>query len=155
MSNIFGDESMRRCSRCRETKVTDEFYRRKATAKVRAYWSHICKACAIEAASQNYVRPEVTARIKARRFQRQYGISRKTYDAMFAAQGGLCAICHQPETMIVPRTGLIRLLSVDHNHVTGAVRSLLCSNCNRALGWFKDDIRLLRSATKYLERHSS
>ncbi len=43
-------------------------------------------------------------------------------------QEGLCAICHQMETVIM--RGNLKLLSVDHNHTTGAIRGLLCTRCN-------------------------
>ena len=42
-------------------------------------------------------------------------------------------------------------LSVDHNHITGKIRGLLCSSCNVGLGVFKDSPDLLRKAIKYLD----
>ena len=57
--------------------------------------------------------------------RRQLGLSVEDYDAMLAAQGGVCAICGNP-----PKT---RRLDVDHDHKTGKVRGLLCHRCNRAL----------------------
>jgi hypothetical protein len=39
---------------------------------------------------------------------------------------------------------------VDHDHRTGAVRGLLCVDCNVALGRFKDDIEAVRRAAEYL-----
>ncbi len=71
---------------------------------------------------------------------------------MFVAQGGVCAICEQPET--AQRSGRAKWLAVDHDHGTGAVRGLLCSNCNPMLGYAKDDPALLRAAASYLESHA-
>jgi hypothetical protein len=45
------------------------------------------------------------------------------------------------------------MLSVDHDHVTGAVRGLLCSNCNLVLGYACDDVTVLQKAIGYLRRH--
>lgn len=80
-----------------------------------------------------------------------YGISRVDYDSLYLRQGGVCAICRRPETMVDKRTGKTQGLSVDHNHKTGKVRGLLCGVCNTGLGKFKEDPRLLRLAADYLE----
>ena len=74
----------------------------------------------------------------------KYGISVKEYEAMMESQDGCCAIC-----------GERRRLGVDHNHKTKAVRSLLCSPCNTAIGLFKEDTRRMRAAIEYLERANS
>ncbi len=62
----------------------------------------------------------------------KYGVTLEWYRAQEAKQLGLCAICGQPET--VKRSGVVRRLCVDHNHITGAVRGLLCTTCNTRLG---------------------
>lgn len=64
---------------------------------------------------------------------------------MLADQGGLCAICRQPE-----RTARNQVLAVDHDHSTGEVRGLLCSHCNRAVGLLADDPARLIRALAYL-----
>ena len=61
---------------------------------------------------------------------------------MIAAQQGLCPIC---------RRGLPPTPHVDHDHVTGAVRAVLCFNCNGGLGQFRDPPDVLRRAAAYLE----
>ena len=79
-----------------------------------------------------------------------YGLTVEAYNAMVRAQGGLCAICVGPPTR-TPR-GTYRLV-VDHRHSTGAVRSLLCGNCNVAIGHMRENPSLLRRAADYLEKH--
>ena len=74
--------------------------------------------------------------------RRRYGITGVQADAMLADQGGLCALCRRAPAA-----------HVDHDHATGAVRHLLCFNCNGGLGQFKDDPALLRAAARYLEAH--
>jgi hypothetical protein len=93
--------------------------------------------------------PELRERARARRrnnlLKTKYGISFEDYKAMLARQNGVCAICNKPP-------GPTRL-SVDHDHVTRAVRQLLCVKCNAGLGCFDDDPDLLRAAIAYLEKH--
>lgn len=82
----------------------------------------------------------------------KFGISADEYDAMHDNQNGCCAICGKPEAM--QRNGRTVLLSVDHNHTTGAIRDLLCTDCNKMLGHARENIETLRGAIDYLKRHS-
>ena len=72
--------------------------------------------------------------------------------AQHDAQGGLCAICDQPET--ATRDGKVKWLAVDHDHVTGELRDLLCQRCNVMIGHCADNPEVLRAAAAYLERHA-
>ncbi len=82
-----------------------------------------------------------------RRLKKTYGITLKEYDEMFDSQEGNCAICGLPE--------ITRRLSVDHDHTTGEVRSLLCTQCNLVLGTVSDNQDVLTSMIKYLQKHSA
>jgi hypothetical protein len=70
--------------------------------------------------------------------------------ALLIAQGGGCGICGSPE----PRTRR-GAWHVDHDHVTGVIRGILCHYCNVGIGQFGDDADRLRKAVQYLERSSS
>lgn len=74
--------------------------------------------------------------------EQAHGLPLGGYAQMMAAQGGVCAICHEPPSL--------RPLCVDHDHATGRIRGLLCTPCNHGLGFFKDDIHRLAGAMKYL-----
>lgn len=74
---------------------------------------------------------------------RRHGLTVEQYQQMLDAQDGRCAIC---------RVQAVRPLPVDHCHSTGAVRGLLCDNCNKGLGMFADSPDRLRAALAYLER---
>lgn len=72
-----------------------------------------------------------------------YGLTLDQWDRMLLRQGGRCAICE----IATPD------LHVDHCHDSGKVRALLCPNCNRALGLFKDDPVVMRAAARYIVKH--
>ena len=76
-----------------------------------------------------------------------YGISLEEYRAIEAQQGGTCAICRRAPT---PARHFVACLHVDHDHLTGRVRGLLCDACNMALGKFRDDPATLLHAYRYL-----
>lgn len=88
---------------------------------------------------------------RGRDFQKKYGIDFAEYQRLLIEQKGVCGVCEQPETKI--QHGAIRMLSVDHNHKTGAVRGLLCGNCNLAIGYACDDPTILHKAIGYLRKH--
>ena len=82
---------------------------------------------------------------------KKYGIDTTEYQRLLEQQNGVCAICRNPPDGI-GKTG--KVLHVDHDHKTGAVRGLLCRTCNPALGAFADDIARLKQAIVYLESHA-
>jgi hypothetical protein len=74
-----------------------------------------------------------------------YNFSLEEYKVLLEKQHGCCAICHKPSS------DFKKSLHVDHCHTTSKVRGLLCSNCNRGLGHFQDNVLILQNAIKYLE----
>jgi hypothetical protein len=75
------------------------------------------------------------------------GITPEEYEQILALQGGMCAVCD--------RAGGNRLgdnLHIDHCHVTGALRGLLCTHCNLAIGQLRDDADLIRRAAEYVSQ---
>lgn len=92
-------------------------------------------------------------RARALALQRQFGISADDYTRLAASQNGVCAICRKPETDT--NRGRVKALAVDHNHQTKVVRGLLCSACNKAIGFLRDDPMLVRAVAEYLERASA
>lgn len=78
---------------------------------------------------------------------KRYGVTLDDYQLILDRQGGLCAICRQPPKHRKNRHGR---LDVDHCHVTGKVRGLLCNRCNVAIGLLFDSPLLAASASVYL-----
>lgn len=77
-----------------------------------------------------------------------YKMSVETYTQLIEDHGGLCAICRQPETRT--KNGRIKQIAIDHNHVTGEVRGVLCHKCNTGIACFKDDPVRIEAAIRYL-----
>jgi len=88
---------------------------------------------------------------RGRWLKRKYGLTPVDFDAMFAAQGSVCAICGGDHPGEMSR-GRSPRWHIDHDHKTGLVRGVLCSPCNRALGLFKENPQALESAIAYLTR---
>lgn len=151
--------TVQRCLKCGEIKTLTDFYKSLDGKYGRESW---CKACRSTATKKHRKRLKLDPQWAQRRYEchrkehmKKYGITRDEYMVMHAAQNGLCAICGKPET--AKRRGnkkLAKELSVDHNHRTGKVRSLLCGRCNNGIGNFCENVDFLKSAISYLERHA-
>lgn len=73
--------------------------------------------------------------------KRKYNISAENYNKLLKSQNNRCKICG---------SSLKKNINIDHDHKTGEIRGILCNNCNRALGYFKDNPMILYNAIKYL-----
>ena len=81
-----------------------------------------------------------------------YGVNQQDFELMKTRQDNRCAICLQQESVLY--RGKVRELAIDHDKRLDkklGMRMLLCSNCNRALGLFKEDITRLENAIAYIE----
>jgi hypothetical protein len=112
------------CSKCGELKTLDEFFQRKDSPNRK--YKAACKNCECDYG-------------KEYRAKKLYGITVDDIQSIKTDQNDSCAIC-----------GEVTVLVVDHNHTTGAVRALLCNLCNRGLGYFRDNPKLLLAASDYL-----
>jgi len=130
----------KRCSKCKEEKPLSSFYSNKTTSDG---LQRECKKCCSERHKEwNKKNKHKKAR---HQIKYKYGITYEEYELYLDKQSYKCAICsiHQDE--------LSKKLNIDHNHETGEVRGLLCSNCNTALGLLKDNVDLFNKAIEYLE----
>jgi hypothetical protein len=122
---------------------------RKSSAKRRAARTEEGRAEAL-AYGRAYYRANYETRFLGRGFQKRYGITIEDFRRMWDAQDGKCAVCQVafPPLARGDRSGDRAV--VDHDHSTGAVRGLLHSNCNKALGMLGDNISSLEGAIRYL-----
>jgi hypothetical protein len=88
--------------------------------------------------------PDKIKETARRKVLKDYSLTPEQYDAMLKEQCGRCAIC------CTEKPGGKGRFHVDHDHATGKVRGLLCSSCNRGLGYLKDDEKILYCAWYYI-----
>jgi len=134
----------KQCRVCGETKPLDDFH--KDTRRVDGLTDE-CRPCKKKMARTQHV-------------LRTYGVTQEQYDALYAAQEGVCAICGSDGRAMVADNDLrgraprhMPLLFVDHDHATNTTRGLLCNDCNIGLGMFRDNPIILRTAIAYLKNH--
>ena len=144
----------KRCRKCGEVKMRDEFTVRRSGPRV-GHLAAYCKPCASKqasAASQND--PTIYRRVQWRsKLKRLYGITVEDYNRMLAEQGGGCAMCGATDPNVGSRTykkNVRTVFDVDHCHKTGKVRGLLCTRCNRLVGLANDDPDTAMRLIKYL-----
>ena len=140
-----------KCNSCLEMKPADEFPRhRKGGAREGRHYK--CKPCyAAYFAEYRKEKPEMFQKNKRNAVVRRKGIEPEVYDAMFAAQGGVCAACGRESEPT-------KSLRIDHDHACcpgekacgKCVRGLLCMGCNAALGIIEDEERVAM-LKRYLE----
>lgn len=149
---MYAKLEQKECLQCKETKSIDLF--RLRLRKSRHNRESYCKACE----KLNYKKWYLAHReeLKHRDYVRnckKFGITSDDYEKMFNKQKGLCAICKGPETRT--RSGRIKRLAVDHCHIRGTVRALLCCDCNTAIGLLKEEPRIARAVVYYLNKFKS
>ena len=133
-------------------KATRKIYR-STYEKTEGYKARRAKYYNSEKGQATIAKYRQNAKYKARRrnnaLKAAYGITETEYDAMFKLQRGCCVTCGRSvQELKRPR------LHVDHNHVTGKVRELLCFNCNSVFGHVRDNVEILSKCLEYLKKHS-
>ena len=124
---------------CRVIKPINNFYK----AKSNKDGHHtMCKKCDVT----HRTGPKYKARKRKVWINSTYKMSIESYNQMFIDQNESCAICKTHQSK------LNKTLAIDHCHVTGKVRGLLCVSCNNALGLLKDSVERLVTAIDYLRK---
>lgn len=150
---------MKVCRKCELEKSDVDFYR---DERVRDGLSARCKECCksdaravFQANPEPYRRRARQAHIddpllSRKRACKKYGITLDDYDALLEKQDGHCGMC--PAT--TSGHNMTDDFCIDHDHITGKVRGLLCSSCNLLLGKAKadDGNSILLGALFYLKR---
>jgi hypothetical protein len=88
---------------------------------------------------------------KISRLKNKFNLTIEEYNQLIQLQNNKCKICSAILNIDINRDNWNEKACIDHNHQTGKIRGILCSNCNHGIGFFKDNIDLLIKAQKYLE----
>lgn len=131
------------CPNCKEDKSLDEFGPNRSQRDGLQTW---CRNCHSSVKKANYD-PQKNREYK---IKHRYNLEWDTYLDMLADQHGKCPICMEDLNMDpeCPRSGLAPV--VDHDHDTGRVRAILCADCNRGIGMFKENPDALWAAARYV-----
>lgn len=144
----YKEDESRPCVRCgkKYTKLDKQwvFYKGHATRSDGTIKERICIKC-------KKIRDSEYGRARYARIRKDYygkpGISLEVYNKILLSQNGVCAIC---KSAVIPKR--MRYMCIDHDHVTGKIRGILCSRCNSGLGLLMDSITNLESAIQYLKK---
>ncbi|MCP3800215.1 endonuclease VII domain-containing protein [Allokutzneria sp. A3M-2-11 16] len=143
-------DELKNCRKCGTTRPVTAFPRDRTRPDGRHPYCSPCRA-GYHQANRAAALARMAARTQRerdadrdRRYRTRYGINIAVVDDLRAAQHYRCAICGRHED------ALPRGLCVDHDHITGTVRALLCQSCNSALGLFNDCPDSLSAAVHYL-----
>ena len=140
----------RKCNKCGEVKDLETgFYKTgRKTDKNKENRHYTCKECTkARVKAAHHADPSLQRR---RDLKRLYGITLEEYDDMLERQGSKCACCGSEDAR-----GKHNVFCVDHDHVTGKVRELLCKDCNIVLGIINDSPEHLMRLIQYIARHES
>lgn len=123
---------VKRCNKCALELPIEEFGK---FSRTRDGFANRCKKC---------TREEQHSKPSNRRRKRWCGAPLEEYERLLEEQNGKCAICG-----LEPGE---RRHCVDHCHVTGVIRGVICNACNMGLGYFRDNPEFLEAAAVYLRK---
>ncbi len=165
-------ENTRTCKKCEGVKPFEAFAFR-SKSKTRVYRKYVCKQCDAVQRLQRFNRSKHEPGVmeRKRNYQRKCykktqtlgsdgrawrhlrlilkrrGLELDQFHARFESQDFSCAICGD-ELVLGGKRGA----HVDHCHVTGKVRGILCARCNLGIGNFRDDPSHMVTASQYINK---
>lgn len=132
------------CRRCNLDLPIDNFAFHDNAKKLRR--QSYCRACSTlnvaDWRQANPVKVQLSNEKQRGRYKSRQGVAEEQYGLMLDQQNGVCAGCLSPPVS--------KRLAIDHNHITGQIRGLLCSNCNLGIGLLKEDSEIMARLIQYL-----
>ena len=135
------------CTKCKEEKSLTEFFKDKHKKSGLTSACKVCRSKAYNTWERNN-KQRIKQYSRKSNLKKGYGLTIGDWNNLFDRQQGRCAICERHQSEEPMR------LHIDHNHRTGQIRNLLCSNCNRMLGCAKESTTILVKAIEYLNKYN-
>ena len=137
---------VKKCNGCLIEKPVEDFYIHKIGSKGQPRYKSRCKICINKKNLNNYYKESTEKRERRRQnatknhLVRKFGLTLDEFSAMILEQNNKCKTCgcelEKPQ--------------VDHNHITGKVRGLLCKPCNMSMGLLKENTQTLYNMISYI-----
>lgn len=159
------DRTKKSCAKCHGMFPLSAFHVIRKTGKLRPY----CRPCQKAISSEVYEKNKpyyAEINKKARRdpqkakeqrergrkwyFKTNYGLTLEKAADLEEMQGKKCAICEVPFAEIPSYQK-----HIDHDHVDGTIRGVLCHHCNQVIGQARDNVEVLQKAITYLSNHAA
>lgn len=141
-------EDQRTCNKCNITQLPSsfrEYKKRKTNGDIFYHRLSICKKCEIPITNAMNKRYKETGYSREHNLKRLFNMTIQEYNDLFKSQSFKCKICYRNKDINEKN------FPVDHDHLTGKVRAILCPQCNLAIGGYKDNWKLILNAIKYLK----
>ena len=113
---------------------------------------HKCKVCSKKFSGRKKKYCSQSCADRAGNLKRRYGVNSEYVVDLYRKQAGRCAICDIPVDLHELGFTEHTPACIDHLHGSAHVRGLLCGECNKGLGMFKDSRAILRAAIAYLTK---
>ncbi len=144
---------MLECTKCKKQKLPEEMSLDRTRRGGLSSW---CKECrkessrtwALKHTGRTIKKPVAYDTARGYILKHRYKMSLADYADLLDSQRGLCAVCGREASEMTYH------LHVDHDHITGKVRGLLCAPCDVYLGYIKDNPEIANNLEVYINTHS-
>lgn len=120
------------CNVCHKLKKTTDFAKNQNAKNNRSVRRPSCKDCRVKMEGVSVSRADRIEWLKKRPNNEPFE----------------CPICKKRTI-----AGVTSKVVLEHDHRTGKPGGWICDSCNTGLGRFKDDVKLLKSATEFLKKN--
>lgn len=131
----------KKCSKCNEILPVANFHMQAGRNHNHYRFNSPCKVCANLNRNKNYHK-EYYRKLK-------YNITNEQYQLKLKEQNYSCVICN------IHQDDYSKEFCIDHCHKTGKIRDLLCTQCNSGIGFFRENINVMKKAIAYMKKHNS